>query len=344
MTDITQFDPHAPGQTGAGIFGLPFTEADANIVLLPVPWEVTASYRGGTAAGPEAIVQASPQLDLFDEVYGEVWKRGIALAEVSGHIKALNQLMRPLGEQLLQFQEDGGAIEGNIIMEGILADVNDACGRMCSLVQEQSAALLAAGKKVVLIGGDHSTSLGYLAALAHKYGEFGILQIDAHMDLRPAYAGFTWSHASIMYNALQMQELTSLVQVGVRDFSREEYRLSEAEPRIHAFTGRKLAVARFAGKSWEETCKEIVEALPAKVYVSFDIDGLEPGLCPHTGTPVPGGLDFDAAMYLLDVVRESGRKFIGCDLVEVAPGPEGDEWDGNVGARIAYRLCGLLAD
>lgn len=342
MAELTHFDPDAPGQTGSGIFGLPFSVAESEIVIVPVPWEVTVSYRAGTAGGPAAVLQASPQLDFFDEKWGEAWKRGIAMAEASDQVAALNRLMRPLGEQLIGFQEAGGQLAESPVMQGILSDVNEACGRMCSLVQQQTAALLQAGKRVILLGGDHSTPLGYLAALASHYPDFGILQIDAHMDLRPAYEGFTWSHASIMYNALQLPQISSLVQVGVRDYSRAEYALATSDTRITAYTGRKLTEWQCIGKPWQDTCAEIVSKLPQQVYVSFDIDGLDPTLCPHTGTPVPGGLDFGQASFLLEAVLRSGREIVGADLVEVAPGPDGDEWDGNVGARMLYKLCELV--
>ncbi len=93
-------------------------------------------------------------------------------------------------------------------------------------------------------------------------------------------------------------------------------------------------------RTWAEQVKRLLEPLPKDVYVTFDIDGLEPGLCPHTGTPVPGGLSFQEAAYLLAAVVRSGRRMVGFDLVEVAPDPAGGEWDGNVGARVLYKLAG----
>ena len=212
---------------------------------------------------------------------------------------------------------------------------------MVRYVRETTGQWLEAGKKVVLLGGDHSTPLGYLQALAERHDDFGILQIDAHMDLRESYEGFQYSHASIMHNALELPQVSKLFQVGLRDFSESEFNRAGQDPRIAQFTGRELHKNRFAGISWHEQCLRIVADLPAKVYISFDIDGLDPSLCPHTGTPVPGGLGFEETLYLLDQVVQSGREIIGADLVEVAPGE--DEWDGNVGARILYRLCALLA-
>jgi hypothetical protein len=102
----------------------------------------------------------------------------------------------------------------------------------------------------------------------------------------------------------------------------------------------ELARRRFDGESWSSVVREIVDALPQYVYLSFDIDGLDPTLCPHTGTPVPGGLQFQEACALLSAVAKSGRTIVGFDLCEVAPGPDGDEWDGNVGARLLYKMVG----
>jgi agmatinase len=133
-----------------------------------------------------------------------------------------------------------------------------------------------------------------------------------------------------------------LVQVGIRDFCEDERDFTEASHgRIKVFYDRDIAAAGFEGIPFKRTVDEILQALPQDVYVSFDIDGLDPLLCPHTGTPVPGGLSFHQAVYLLGAVVRSGRRLVGFDLNEVAPGPEGDEWDGNVAARLLYKLCGF---
>lgn len=342
---FADFNPDGAGQTGGGIFGLPFTTEQAKIVILPVPWEVTVSYSAGTAGGPQAILDASPQLDLYDESAGEIWRKGIAMAPEDAFLQQLNADTRPKAARVIRFQEDGGDISGDSPVASLLDQVNAACGEMCDRVQQTAAGFLDAGKRLILLGGDHSTPLGYLKALADRHDAFGILQVDAHLDLRKGYEGFTWSHASIMYNALELDSITKLVQVAVRDFCKEEIdKASSESERVHYHTGRQLAESSYQGRSWADMVAEIIEPLPGKVYISFDIDGLEPWLCPHTGTPVPGGLNFGQALYLLEAVKASGRSIIGADLVEVAPGPDGDEWDGNVGARLLYRMCALLAD
>ena len=110
--------------------------------------------------------------------------------------------------------------------------------------------------------------------------------------------------------------------------------------RIVTFFDQALADARFSGETWGQQCARIVAALPQEVYVSFDIDGLDPALCPNTGTKVPGGLSFPMACALLKTLVGSGRRLVGFDLTEVAPSKDGSEWDENVGARLLYKLCG----
>ncbi len=221
---------------------------------------------------------------------------------------------------------------------------------MVDTVKYQSLQLLQKGKIVGLVGGDHSTPLGLIKALGEKYKKFTILHIDAHRDLRKAYEGFTYSHASIMYNVLkEVKSVEKIVQVGIRDEGEDESKLLHSDKRLTGFSERNIRVGQFAGETWIEQVDKILENLyQRKVYISFDIDGLKQEYCPSTGTPVPGGLEFTEAMYLLESLSESGAEVIGFDLNEVSPGkmPQKDyaeSWDANVGARVLYKLCGLVA-
>lgn len=342
---IAGFNPNGAGDTSGKLFGLPFTVEEADIVVLPVPWDVTVSYGAGTADGPAAVLEASPQLDLYDEDLGSIWQHGIAMLPISESLRAKSQNLRTLSEKIILMQEAGQDPQSDPAAAQLLTEVNVACAEMNDWVEHVADSLLAQNKKVALLGGDHSTPLGLMRALAKQHGSFGILQIDAHMDLRKAYEGFTHSHASIMYNALDtIPAVTRLVQVGLRDMCEEEIACAKAHNgRVRYFTDRALQKAAFTGKTWAATCAEIIAYLPGKVYFSFDIDGLESWLCPGTGTPVAGGLGYEQTMYLLDQVRLSGREIIAVDLVEVNPGTEGDQWNGNVGARILYRMCGMMA-
>jgi agmatinase len=185
--------------------------------------------------------------------------------------------------------------------------------------------------------------LGAIRTVAERVKDLSILHIDAHCDLRHAYEGFTYSHASIMDNVLrEAPQVSRIVQVGIRDFCAEELAAIEASNgRVRTFFDKHLADRQLAGTPFATLAAEIVDLLGAKVWISFDIDGLDPALCPHTGTPVPGGLSFREAVFLLRTVVESGRVIAGFDLCEVAPAPDGDEWDANVGARVLYKLCGF---
>ena len=224
-----------------------------------------------------------------------------------------------------------------------LRDINEGSLFLNNWVYEQTRDLLQKGKMVGLLGGDHSTPLGFFKAIADKYEDFGILQIDAHMDLRKAYEGFNYSHASIMYNALQeIPQLKRLVQVGIRDYCDEELAyMQQNKERVTVFFDRDIKERQYEGENWKTITDEIVDTLPQNVFISFDIDGLNPQLCPHTGTPVHGGFEVQEIYYLFKKVLKSGRKLIGFDLNEV--GISHDEWDENVGARILYKLCNLLS-
>ena len=183
--------------------------------------------------------------------------------------------------------------------------------------------------------GDHSTSLGLINAISEKHGEFGILQIDAHMDLREAYEGFEFSHASIMFNALKRIQVSKLVQVGIRDYSEQEYAYSlSLKQRCSVFLDEVLQEESWNGKSWSHQVQDIVAELPQKVYLSFDMDGLEPTLCTKTGTPVPGGLSFNEATFLIQSLADSGREIVGFDVSECG----NHVWDANVASRILFRI------
>jgi agmatinase len=353
------FDPDAAARPGSGIFGLPCSRDQSRVILLPVPFDATTSYGGGAAAGPAAILQASTQVDLHDTQFGPTFEHGIFLEEEPHSIRALSRRCRDLALPIIR---RGGAADPRDRDEAhALATINAAGEQVNQFVHARVSAILREGRIPAVIGGDHSTPFGAIHACAehvaaraagHAAG-LGILHVDAHMDLREAFEGFTWSHASIMHNVLQrLPQVTCLVQVGLRDVGRAEMALARSRadrvfPHFDLEWARRLA----DGHPFSDLCRRAIEPLPPNVYLSFDIDGLDPALCPHTGTPVPGGLSFNQACLLLESLRDSGRKVVGFDLVEVTPAtprdatPAGDaaapEWDANVGARLLYKLCGL---
>jgi agmatinase len=332
---LENFNPNDVAAAGNNIFGLPFNETNAKLVLLPVPWEVTVSYSSGTAKGPEAILDASMQVDLYDPIAPNIWQNGIAMLKPNAKVAKQSKQLRKEVESYIEALQHGKTIETTA------KKVNQACEAMIDFVEEETTTLLEQKKLVGLIGGDHSTPLGFIKALSKKYKEFGILQIDAHCDLREAYEGFTYSHASIMFNVLkEVGAVKKLVQVGIRDYCEEEVDLIKSSKKIKTFFDKDLKQMQFGGESWKKTCDKIVKELPTNVYISFDIDGLDPKLCPNTGTPVPGGLEIEQAVYLMEILLSAGKKIIGFDLNEVAPGKE--EWDANVGARLLFKMCHLI--
>lgn len=323
------------------IFGIPANRDTAKIILTPVGWEVTTSYGSGTSRGPEAILEASPQLDLFDIEFGDAYQTGYFLDREDPYFMDTNDRLKPLAQNVKDTCDEHGvpSADSQIHRE----EINNACQEMVSRVYQKTKSVLAEGKIPALIGGDHSTPLGAIKAICEEHkGEVGILHIDAHADLRFAYQGFQHSHASIMRNVCMLPTgPKKLVQVGIRDFCKEEYDyIKSQEGRVFTYFDQPVKARILRGESWDLICKEMITTLPNNVYVSFDIDGLSPEFCPNTGTPVPGGLSFDQAVHLLGVLGKSGKKIVGFDLNEVAAGENGSQWDGNVGARILFKMCG----
>ncbi len=340
--DVSRFNADGAGDPDGSVFGLPYSAQESSVVLIAVPWEPTVSYGRGTARGPASIREASGQLDLYDPelaIHGlaRPWVFGMHMLPEDPKVRGWNETACRLAAPVV---EAGGVPAG----DPAVVRVDELGAQLDAWVCETAASWHAQERIVGLVGGDHSSSFGAIAAAAQAHPGLGILHVDAHADLRVAYEGFVHSHASVMHNVLQrVPGVAKIVQVGIRDLSAAEAQRISADPRLHTFFDHALRPA--AAQAWEAQCTAIVASLPQTVYVSFDIDGLDPALCPHTGTPVPGGLDFGQAMTLLRVLGTSGRRIVGFDLVEVAPPPAGaggpaEQWDGNVGARILHRLCG----
>lgn len=328
-----------PPADDAGFLGISLDPNDAKLVILPVHWEATTSYGGGTSRGPDVIVPASHQLDIGDDAFGEPFRAGIAMLPEDPVIRTLNEEAKRAASVVI----DACKAQVDAIGERLL--VNESSEKVNDSVYRMAREWLAKGAFVALLGGDHSTPQGLIRALSENNPDgFGILHFDAHHDYRDCYEGFTHSHASIFFNVMtSYPEVKKITQVGIRDYSIDErtFKTSLGD-RASCFYGRDIFRAKAEGRTFREIGSEIIATLPEKVYVSFDIDALDPSYCPSTGTPVPGGLSFDEACYLLEALASSGRKVIGFDLVEVSPSERGDEWDANVGARVLYKLCGCL--
>lgn len=329
-THSVPIDPDAPA-TGGGLFGLPFAPDEARLVVIPVPFEATTSYGRGTANAPARILTASHQVELNDPQTGDPWKAGIAMLPIDPRVEQWNA---DACAEALPIIAAGGANTPEL--QARLAKVNTIGAELNTWLYERTRECFAAGSIPAIVGGDHSVSFGAIRAAAEQYRGLGILHVDAHADLREAYEGFTWSHASILYNVHErIPNLGHIVQVGIRDFGLAEAQRIEAWGNLTAFTDAEIGWELLCGEPWMRIAARVVRPLPRKVWVTFDVDGLDPSLCPATGTPVPGGLGWREVLLLLQLLAED-HDIVGFDLVEVGDG----EWDANVGARLLYKLAG----
>lgn len=323
------------------IFAVPANLQSSKVVLIPVPWDVTTSYGGGASEGPELIFKASSQVDLYDLEVKDSYKAGYFMLDIPEELKEANKTLRKKATPVMATLNEGGELKSTQVKAQ--AEINEACEKMCNWVYDQTRKHLEKNQIVGIIGGDHSVPLGAIKAIGEKCkGNFGILHIDAHLDLRNAYHGFKHSHASIMYNVFNLKNRPKqITQFGIRDFCKEEFDLVKENPNyFNCHFDLETQNRKFNGETWANICEKAVAKMPDNIYVSFDIDGLNPTLCPGTGTPVPGGLEYTEMLCLLSTIAKQKKKIVGFDLVEVAPGANNDEWNGNVGARLLFKLCG----
>ncbi len=327
------------GLTQNGIFGLGTSYEASDIVLIQAPWDVTASYRKGTALAPQAILETSPQIDLFSQEFFDVVHEGIHYMAPDPNILKAQEQLSPQADTVIKALEAGDDLSLYPEKIAMIESVNQGCKDMIEGLYKQAEKAIEDNKLIGLVGGDHSCSLGLINALIDYIDSFGVLQLDAHMDLRESYQGFTYSHASAMHHVVQLEDISRLIQVGVRDYSQSEYQISnQSKGRIKTFYNQELQRVIFSGKSWESVCRKISNNCPDSLYISCDIDVLTPGLCPNTGTPVPGGLNYDQVVYLIQHLVSSGKQIIGFDLVEV--GGKAHTVDTITASHLLYQLCG----
>ncbi len=269
----------------------PSPPAEALFHVIPVPYEVSVSYGTGTEEGPGAILAASAQLELYD---------GRRIPAEYGIYTA-----PPV-------PCTGTCIE-------VLAQIETAVTR-CLALQ---------GIPVVL-GGEHTVTNGVVAALRQAYGEFGVIQFDAHADLRDSFEGSRYSHACVMRRIAEQG--IPILQIGTRSYSLEEQQYREQQ-RIPYFDAEEIWKRGIEGVS-------LPADFPAKIFITFDVDGLDSSIMPATGTPVPGGLNWYQTMWLIEKIMSS-RICIGFDVVEFAPiaGLHGVSF---AAAQLTYNLMGYL--
>lgn len=283
MTDRLEFGDFAPE----------FTRRDTSrVVIVPVPYDGTSTYIKGADKGPEAILEASPNLEFYDiQTDSEVFTQGI-------------------------YTDD--AVEGH--WQGPEA--------MAAAVRKRIAGLLGEGKFPVVLGGEHSVSIGAFEAMAERYPGLTILQLDAHSDLRDEYEGSKCNHACVMARA---RELCPIVQVGIRSMDVGEKPTMDKKRVFFAHD-----ICDRADRGWIDQC---VGLLSNNVYITIDLDAFDPSVLPATGTPEPGGMSWYDVMELMKAVFRA-RNVVGFDVVELCPRPE--HWGSDfLAAKLVYALLTL---
>ena len=311
---------------------------DSRMILIPVPWSATVSYGRGAEQGPQLIRQASDQLDFFNPLLKLSYNEKIHFLPEDSSIQAMS------GQALSWVQEIRRGFKKQDVK--LYENVNESCRALLDWIYEKSLKIFSQNKIPALVGGDHSISEALISLVGERTkGDYGVLHLDAHADLRPNYEGFKYSHAGVMYNVLNLPfPPKKLVQIAVRDFSQQEYNLIQKDNRIQCYFDDWIYNRMFKGEVWADLCHHIVSQLPERFYVSLDVDALDWSYAPDTGTPVPGGLSFNQVLYLLAETRKQNKKLIAFDVVESSGGgviSQSSEWNGNVSARLIYFLCGL---
>ena len=264
----------------------------SRVALLPVPYDFSTSYQGGTRWGPQAILAASRNMEVWDDELGATYRAGIhTLPELE---------TTALGP-----------------------------GDMARRVEQAFDWIYAAGKLPVMLGGEHSITAGAVRAALKRHPKLSVLQIDAHADMRDDYLDSPDSHACVMR---RIRELCPAASVGIRSLSEEE----AAHLKLHPAPMWNVRAFRKLAGDW----RPILEALTDDVFITFDLDGLDPAYLPGTGTPEPGGLDWYEASDLIGAVA-ARKRIVGCDVVELAP-LAGNVASDFLAARMTYRMIGHM--
>jgi agmatinase len=269
----------------------------SQVVIIPCPYEATTSYGKGTKNGPQAILEASQQVELFDdELWTESYKIGI-------HSHDEINVPPVTGDSKRPFQE----------------------------LYETVKPIVEFGKFPIILGGEHSLTLGAVRACADRYHDLSILQIDAHADCRKSYEGNPYSHASVSYHLYKSALIKPLItQVGIRNISAEEVAWMESEkPNINIYWARHQDRWNF---------HDIVATLSDNVYLTIDVDGLDDSIMPATGTPEPGGMNWYQLMDLIKVLCIK-KNVVAADIVELSP-IAGLNAPNFLCAKLLYKIIG----
>lgn len=315
------------------LFGLPFTADDAAVVVIPVPYEASAPGEGGTSDAPAAVLRASHRVALHDPQLPDAWREGIALAPVDPELLALR-------DQARAHAPGAGGARGEQPHAEVSSALDALAERVNARVRSATAAVLARGAIPGVLGGSQSAAFGAIQAAADHQPGFGILHIDAHADLRESDRGSRWGPGTALYNVVhRIPGVHHVLQVGIRDVTPAEARFIERSSKVTTYTDHEIAWESASGEPFMRTAARALRQLPERVWVSFDIDGLDPSLCPGTSDPVPGGLGWRETQLLLQLLAADHR-IIGFDLTEVGAA----DYDATVAARLLYRLAGFAID
>ncbi len=321
---------------GGCYFGDKTSLSDADVVVVSAPWSVTSDFGRGATYTPDAIIEASLGKELYDVSTGMSVEGRIATAEIDYNIQEISEQLGRDAERIVRSCEGEDGEIGDYISRKI-ASVNEGFAEMHKSIYKQVKQFSAEGKRVAIVGGDHSVAFGAVKALAEDNEALGVLFVDAHSDFGRENELFKFSHRTIARDIVEAAPVAKLVQVGVRDVERAEVEAIRATDNVEVFFAENLAARRFEGCSWGDICREIVAELPENVYISFDVDALKIEFCNNTNAPTPGGMSFDEALYLINMVVASGRNIVGCDISEVVTSLE-DKMDAIVGARLLAKL------
>ncbi len=332
-------DLNKTAKTNKGIFGLDFSYDESELVFIPGTWDACSSFRKGSHGSCDKLKQYSPQCDLFNRDFPDFVDSGIFLMDSSKELRDLNVKASQVASSVIKELERAGSDESLPDFKSNVELVNSYSQTCNNLIYTMAEIGIKDNKLIGLIGGNHSCSYSLINALIDYIESFSILQIDAHMDLRESYQGFKYSHASVMKNCLEFNDISRLVQVGVRDFCEEEFLLmKQSKGRIKTFFDQDLKADLFNGKTWDSICKKIINNCADNVYVTIDVDGLMPTYSANTGTPVPGGLSYDQIIYLIKLLSQSKKTIVGFDVVEA--NGNYDSIDIITATRLLYNIAG----
>ena len=336
------FNPNTITPDNGCYFGLSHDPESAALVLLSAPWDTTTSLRSGSSYAPDAIIEVSRYVDFYEPLAPNSWQKGIATAPIDYSIQDLSHRLRSDAERVINLHDElGMSVIDNLMYERRLRRVNEGSVEVNNNIFQQASNWLSKDKIVGLVGGDQSVTYGIVRAMGYKYEKLGLLHIDSKCDMREAFQGFDFSHASTMFNIMRdVPQVDKLVSVGVQEFSPIEWERVSNNGRIKVFTAQQMWSDQFEGTPWSKIVDDIIAELPDHVYISLDIDGLMNECSPNKGHMTAGGLNFHQVIYLMDRIITSGRRIVGFDLTEVSPNIE-NKADMRIVARLLFKMCSI---